>query len=67
MLSTLLVTGIRRSELLALALDAVDLDVGMITIRRTVLDVDNAPLLRDVTKTNAPRARFQFRPRWSRC
>jgi integrase len=52
-LSVLLVTGIRRSELLGLALDAVDLDAGTLTIKRVVLDVDSAPLLRDVTKSES--------------
>ncbi len=36
-----------------MALDAVDLDVGALTIKRIVLDVDNAPLLRDVTKSDS--------------
>ena len=49
----LLVTGIRRSELLGLAWDAVDLDGGAITIRRAVIQVKNAPVLRERPKTEA--------------
>jgi integrase len=50
---TLLVTGLRRSELLALAWDAVDLDAGTINIRRAVLEVDHAPVLVEANKTEA--------------
>lgn len=52
-LSTLLVTGIRRSELLGLALDALDLDAGTLSIQRVVLEVDHETLLRDVPKTDS--------------
>ena len=52
-LSTLLVTGIRRSELLGLAMDAIDLDAGTLTIRRTVLDVAHVAVLRESTKSDA--------------
>ena len=51
--SLLLVTGIRRSELLGLAWDAIDLDAGTITIRRAVIQVRNTPVLREQPKTNA--------------
>ncbi len=51
--SLLLVTGIRRSELLGLAWDAVDLDAGTIAIRRAVIQVRNAPVLREQPKTEA--------------
>jgi len=50
-LSTLLVTGIRRSELLGLAMDAIDLDAGTLHIKRVVVAVKNAPLLRDTPKS----------------
>ncbi len=52
-LSVLLVTGIRRSELLGAALDAIDFDAGTLTVKRVVLDVKNKPLLRDVPKTES--------------
>jgi len=47
----LLVTGIRRSELLGLALDAIDLDAAVISIRRTVTEVRGKAILRDVVKS----------------
>ena len=50
---TLLTTGIRRSELLGLAWDAIDFDAGTLTIRRAVLEVDHQPLLVETTKTEA--------------
>jgi len=53
MIATLLVSAIRRSELLALAADAVDVDSGTLTVKRVVLAVDNKPMLRDVTKTSS--------------
>ena len=36
-----------------MAMDAVDLDAGTITIRRTVLDVAHRAILRDATKSDA--------------
>lgn len=53
MLATLLVTGLRRGELLGLAMDAIDLNSGAITIKRTVLDIDHKPLLRETTKSES--------------
>lgn len=50
----LLVTGIRRSELLGLAWDAVDLEAGTITIRRAVIEVKGKPpVLREQPKSEA--------------
>ena len=51
--STLLITGIRRSELLGLAIDAIDLDAGTLTIKRVILEVEHAPLLREDTKSDS--------------
>jgi integrase len=61
-LSLLLITGIRRSELLALAVDAVDLDGGKIVIRRTVLDVDHVPVLRESTKSTTSNRTISIPP-----
>lgn len=48
----LVTTGIRRSELLGLCWDSVDIERGQITIRRTVVrGLDGQPLLRDRAKT----------------
>jgi integrase len=52
--SLLLVTGIRRSELLGLCWDCVDLDGATITIRHAVVEVDKQPpVLREQSKTEA--------------
>jgi integrase len=51
--SLLLVTGLRRSELLGLAWDCVDLDAGTITIRRVVIEVEREPVLREQPKSDA--------------
>ncbi|HEV2900811.1 MAG TPA: tyrosine-type recombinase/integrase [Pseudaminobacter sp.] len=52
LVATLAVAGLRRSELLGLAFDSVDLDAGTIEIKRTVVTGDgNMPVLRTVTKT----------------
>ena len=50
-LSTLLITGVRRSELLAMATDAIDFEKGTLTIKRVVLDVGHVTTLREVTKS----------------
>jgi integrase len=49
--ATFLTCGPRRSELIGLALDCVDLDGAALTIRRTVVEVGHAPVLREQTKT----------------
>ena len=46
-----LACGLRRSELLGLAFDCVDLDGATLTIRRTVVEVGHAPVLREQGKT----------------
>jgi len=53
MIAALLILGVRRSELLGVATDALDLDAGTLTIKRVVLSVDNQPVLRDVTRTDS--------------
>jgi integrase len=52
-IATLLTTGMRRSELLGLAFDALDLDAGTVGIRRVVLEVGHEPVVRDMTKTDS--------------
>ncbi|RAK68870.1 tyrosine-type recombinase/integrase [Phenylobacterium kunshanense] len=49
--AVLLTTGLRRSELLGLALDTVDLDAGIITVRRTVTEVNGRPVVREIAKS----------------
>jgi integrase len=50
----LLVTGARRSELVGLAFDCVDLDAGRITIRRSVVETTYLkPVLREHGKTES--------------
>jgi integrase len=50
----LLATGVRRSELVGLAFDCVDLDAGRITIRRSVVEETYLkPVLREHGKTAA--------------
>jgi len=54
-MALLLTTGIRRSELLGLALDCIDLDTGVISIRRTVTEVKGRAVLRDAAKSTTSR------------
>ena len=50
----LFVTGMRRSELVGLAFDCVDLDAGRITIRRSVVEITYLkPVLREHGKTES--------------
>jgi integrase len=46
-----LACGLRRSELLGIAWDSIDLDAATLTVRRTVVEVGHAPVLREQTKT----------------
>jgi integrase len=50
-MATFLTCGPRRSELAGLAWDCVDLDAATLTIRRTVVEVDHTPVLREQVKT----------------
>ena len=52
-LALLLTTGMRRSELLGLGLDTVDLDQATLDIRRTVTQVKNKAVVREVAKTKS--------------
>jgi integrase len=56
MLALLLTTGLRRSELLGLALDSIDLDAATLTVQRTVTETRIAPaVVREITKTKSSR------------
>jgi integrase len=61
--ATLLITGIRRSELAGLAFDAVDLERGVIFIHRAVVEVvGHVPLLRDQVKTHRSKRPLSIPP-----
>jgi integrase len=53
MLALLLTTGLRRSELLGLALDAVDLEAGTMSVRRAVTEVRAKAVLREIPKSKS--------------
>jgi integrase len=53
MLALLLTTGVRRSELLGLAFDALDLDAGTISVRRAVTEVRDKAVLREIPKSKS--------------
>jgi len=59
---TLLITGTRRSEVLGLAWDMVDLDRGTITIKRVVIEVDRLPVLREVPKSEGSERTIEIPP-----
>jgi integrase len=58
----LLTTGIRRSELLGLALDAIDLDAGVLSIRRTVTEVKGKAVVREITKSKTSQRTLSIPP-----
>ena len=51
----LLTTGLRRSELLGLTLDALDLEAATLTVQRTVTEIGSAVVVREITKTKLSR------------
>ena len=53
MLALLLIAGLRRSELLGLALDAIDLEAGTVSVRRAVTEVRGKAVLREVPKSKS--------------
>jgi len=61
-LVTLLITGVRRSELLGLTWDAIDLERGTITIKRVVIEVDRLPVLREVPKSEGSERAIKIPP-----
>src|SRR5262249_29685616 len=63
MLALLLITGLRRSELLGLAFDAVDLDTGTVSVRRAVTEGRGKAVLREVPKSNSAQRTLSIPPR----
>jgi len=62
MLALLLITGLRRSELLGLAFDAVDLDTGTVSVRRAVTEVRGKAVLREVPKSKSAQRTLSIPP-----
>jgi integrase len=58
----LLTTGLRRSELLGLALDAIDLDAGTLSVRRTVTEVRGKAVLREIPKSKSAQRTLSIPP-----
>ena len=54
-LALLLVSGLRRSELLGLTLEALDLEAGTLTVPRTVTEIVTMVIVREITKTKLSR------------
>ena len=61
-LALLLTTGVRRSELLGLTWDAVDLEAGTLSIRRTVTEVRCRPVVREIPKSKQSRRTLSIPP-----
>jgi integrase len=60
--ATLLTCGLRRSELLGLAFDALDLEAGTIEIKRVVVDVGHRPVVRERPKTSSSHRKMRIPP-----
>lgn len=54
-LALLLTTGLRRSELLGLTLEALDLEAATLTVARTVTETGSTVIVREITKTKLSR------------
>jgi integrase len=55
MLALMLTTGLRRSELLGLTLDAIELEAATLKVERTVTETRTAVVVREITKTKSSR------------
>jgi integrase len=66
-LALLLTTGLRRSELLGLGLDTVDLDQATLDVRRTVTQVKGRAVVREVAKTKELARTLGIPARWCCC
>ena len=62
MLALLLMTGLQRSELLGLALDAVDLEAGTLSVWRAVTEVRGKAVLREIPKSKSARRTLSIPP-----
>ena len=54
-LALLLTTGLRRSELLGLTLEALDLESATLNVARTVTEIGSTVVVREITKTKLSR------------
>jgi integrase len=61
-LALLLTTGVRRSELLGLTWDAVNLETGTLSIRRTVTEVYHRTVVREIPKSKQSRRTLSIPP-----
>jgi integrase len=61
-LALLLTTGVRRSELLGLTWDSVDLETGTLSVRRTVTEVRCRPVVREIPKSKQSRRTLSIPP-----
>lgn len=55
-------TGMRRGELLGLTWDAVDLDLGRLSVKQDLVVVDGAPLVQPRAKTRSSRRQIALDP-----
>ena len=55
-------TGMRRSEILGLRWDRLDLEAGTVAIDATLVNVDNEPTFVELTKTSSSRRRIALDP-----
>jgi integrase len=60
MVAAMLIGGLRRSELLGLAFDAIDLEAGTLEVRRTVVEVGHRPVVRNRAKTDSGRRKLRI-------
>jgi integrase len=60
MVAVMLIGGLRRSELLSLAFDAIDFEAGTLEVRRTVVEVGHRPVVRARAKTNSGRRKLRI-------
>jgi integrase len=60
--ATMLICGLRRSELIGLAFDAINLETGVLEIRRVGVDVGRRAIIREQAKTSSSARKLHIPP-----
>jgi integrase len=62
MIAAMLTCGLRRSELIGLAFDAIDFEVGTLEVKRVAIEADRRAVIREQAKTSSSARKLKIPP-----